>query len=288
MKDFNSSKVYKIKIYDMTVTVTADSSYLSSNGAEKAPYFADWHHYHAVHELFIVGNEPILINTESGTAEYKECALCIPPFFNHKAIRDQDYRLLFSIAESGVLSSEFAELAIRISSATEPLALRINDSVLLYAKELSRVLSSGALLSDEMAVSLLKLIFCNIYQESIEVKRGGFSKSEESYLVAIERILVNYQDDISLGAVAEKLGLSTRQASRIIMKHYKTSLSNLVTERRLNVARLMLLSGRFSVSEIVERVNFTSESYFYSQFKKVYGCTPLQYKKTYSAGKEKL
>ena len=79
--------------------------------------------------------------------------------------------------------------------------------------------------------------------------------------------------------MADKLGLSTRQTSRVIMKYYNSTLSELVTNQRLNVARHMLLSGEHSVSEIVEAVNFSSESYFYQQFKKKYGTTPRKYVK---------
>ena len=92
-------------------------------------------------------------------------------------------------------------------------------------------------------------------------------------------IIASYKEDITLASVAKKLGLSTRQTSRVIMKHYKSTLSELVTNQRLNVASLMLLSGEHSISEIVEKVNFSSESYFYSQFKKKYGMTPLKYKR---------
>ena len=63
----------------------------------------------------------------------------------------------------------------------------------------------------------------------------------------------------------------------------KTTLSKLITKHRLKAAQNMLLSGKYSISSIVEEVNFSSESYFYSQFKKEFGMTPLKYKKIYAS-----
>lgn len=50
-------------------------------------------------------------------------------------------------------------------------------------------------------------------------------------------------------------------------------------EKRLSVATELLLRSDKTIQEIVEYVNFPSERYFYSQFKKAFNCTPYKYKK---------
>ena len=105
-------------------------------------------------------------------------------------------------------------------------------------------------------------------------------KTHDSYLVTIDKVLNDYQQKIDLKALAKELNLSTKQASRIIRKNYKTTLSDLLTKKRLSVACSLLTNSNMPIIDIVEYINFPSESYFYSQFKKLYNCTPLQYRKT--------
>ncbi|MGN0179120.1 MAG: helix-turn-helix domain-containing protein, partial [Monoglobaceae bacterium] len=102
----------------------------------------------------------------------------------------------------------------------------------------------------------------------------------DSYFIAIDGIIKDYQKNINLKSVADDLHLSTKQASRIIKKYYKTTLSQLVVKKRLGVACALLENSDMAVSDIVKHINFPSESYFYSQFKKAYETTPLQYRKS--------
>ena len=109
-------------------------------------------------------------------------------------------------------------------------------------------------------------------------KQNG-ANVNESYVVLIERAIRQYTSDITLSSVAQSMHLSTKQTSRIIMKLFKKPLSKLVAERRLTIARELLASTDLPISEIVRRVNFRCENYFYAQFKKMYGLTPRAYRK---------
>lgn len=79
-------------------------------------------------------------------------------------------------------------------------------------------------------------------------------------------------------AIADNLCLSLWQASRTVHKYYNKSPSELLLERKLTVACRLLQYTDSTVAQIVENLDFSSESYFYSQFKKAYGCTPGEYK----------
>jgi len=103
--------------------------------------------------------------------------------------------------------------------------------------------------------------------------------TNESYLVKIDDAINEFRKDITLRSLADVLHLSTKQTSRIILKNYNKKLSELISEKRLSVAAELLIRSDKTVTEIIEYVNFNSEKYFYSQFKKKFGCTPLKYKK---------
>ena len=57
----------------------------------------------------------------------------------------------------------------------------------------------------------------------------------------------------------------------------------MVRDKRLDRACELLRSTELPISEVARRVNFSSENYFYSEFGKLYGTTPLKYRKKYKA-----
>jgi AraC-like DNA-binding protein len=75
------------------------------------------------------------------------------------------------------------------------------------------------------------------------------------------------------------LGVCPRQASRIIKRNYGLTLAQLMEKKRLGIAKELLTATEMSISEIVEYVNFSSVSFFYCRFKKIYGITPAEYRK---------
>ncbi|MNC09728.1 Arabinose operon regulatory protein [compost metagenome] len=51
-----------------------------------------------------------------------------------------------------------------------------------------------------------------------------------------------------------------------------------INETRLAQARLYLEQQQMTVAEIMEKVGFSNESYFYRLFKRRYGTTPKEYR----------
>lgn len=164
--------------------------------------------------------------------------------------------------------------------------LKINASIAFYMREFYNLISDGTSAVDEAQSAIMKMIFFNLFRENFDNGEKRQFNADESYLAKIDSILANFNTDISVDLVAENLGLSRRQTSRVIKKYYKTTLSRLVTQHRLKAASNMLMSGEYSIAKIVEEVNFPSESYFYLQFKKEYGMTPLKYKKAHAIPKK--
>lgn len=282
-----ASKIYKLKIADLSLTVTIDSSFTgreshfeSMSSAEKCGV-----HRHAVHELFFVGEKPLVVLSENAMLEYKNCLVCIPPLFAHNSIRNGDYRMLISCNGASSKANSFAQLVWKLLSTDKPTSVTISNAVLFYCNEIARMIDNPDTLSSEMAEAVLKLIFYNVYKCNSVIRKETAIQQNDSYLITIDNELNNYQNNINLQTVADALNLSTKQTSRIIRKNYKTTLSELVMTKRLGVACALLASSDMSIADIVEHINFQSESYFYAQFKKRYGCTPLKYRKLKQKGK---
>lgn len=277
----NITKTFKVDFEAGTLSITIDDSYIASNLYKNEIYIPEINgtHYHALYEVFIVLQESITLFSDSISGEYKDCVLCIPPLCNHYTLRKSDYRLLVSYtAKNGAKADDFSVFLNELFCQKKPVVMKSGSNISLYATELKRYFFENQELFDQTAPALLRLIICELFQLN-KMKKTVEAKGEKSYLVEIENIIFDFHNDINLTFIAKVLNLSTKQVSRIIKKHYNTTLSDMLTKRRLNVACALLKSSNMSIKDIVEYINFPSESYFYARFKNEYGCTPLCYRK---------
>jgi len=275
----NPTKTYKIKIRQSSLTIAIDRSYLPENVnysqlAEQV-YFDT--HYHAWHEVFLVGDAPLMLTLGKDSRQYTNCILVIPPMIKHSTVRDTDYR--FAVYYGKTENEKNTHPLDPLFTEESPFSIPLPQNVMFYGREIERGLFRGDEFSRDRIESCLRLIFCEIAASQTQKGSGKANEANETYLETIENILVNFRDDINLSSVAKEMGVCTRQASRIIQKNYRATFSEMLCEKRLDAACVLLTSTNLSIAEIVERVNFPSESYFYARFKKKYGQTPQQYRK---------
>lgn len=106
-----------------------------------------------------------------------------------------------------------------------------------------------------------------------------------TYKDLIEEILIRgkrYRDpDFSARKLAEALGVSSFQLSRIIKATYGISYADIVHSFRIQDAMRHLKDKRFtpySIDDIGLMVGFRNRQSFFSAFKKVSGTTPEKYR----------
>lgn len=278
------SKNYKIKVADSKISVAIDDSFTSANRyRESSELEAKYFHYHAVHEMFLCLDKPTTVYTESESIEYSNTIVIIPPFFEHFSMCGDAYRILFSIESCG--SSDFSAFLSRLCSADAIITVSAPQISVTYFGELKEILYSENPHADEVAELLLKIFFHKLYDSSPIPKKTQKRLSGGNYLTKIDDIIFNFEEDVTLEYAARELGLSQKQASRVIKKHYNAPLSRLVTERRLEAACRLLATTDMSISEIAEYVNFHSDGYFFNCFKKEYGMTPRRYRESAKGAK---
>ncbi len=91
------------------------------------------------------------------------------------------------------------------------------------------------------------------------------------------------QMDVSLQEIADALGYSPRQTSRLIRERFGMTLTQLRNHRRLETAkRLLTECPDKSLQEICTDAGFMNSSLFHRIFKKEYGCTPGEYRARHS------
>ena len=158
--------------------------------------------------------------------------------------------------------------------------LELSSDIEYYIRALVRKSAQDSLASEKDSELLANLIFndilCRLIPDQAQRDSTG---SETRHIGTIETYINdNFKGKIRLSDVARQVFLSTRQVSRIIQREYNCTLSQLVIQKKLMSAQMMLKNTDLKIGEIASRVNLGSENYFYTLFKKNYGVSPRQYR----------
>lgn len=111
----------------------------------------------------------------------------------------------------------------------------------------------------------------------------GLKKGDKSKYVlqAMDYIGEHYgEQNISVSAIAQHLGLSESHLSHLFRKETDYTILNYLTRYRIHKAMELLRDCRLKVYEIAEQVGYRDITYFSSTFKKVVGMSPSEFQDT--------
>lgn len=95
---------------------------------------------------------------------------------------------------------------------------------------------------------------------------------------AMSYISTNYADNsLSIGRVAEALGVSDGHISRLFKQELDISINNYLTRFRIRRAMDLLKDVQVKVYEVAEQVGYLDIAYFSNTFKKLTGISPSDY-----------
>jgi YesN/AraC family two-component response regulator len=90
-----------------------------------------------------------------------------------------------------------------------------------------------------------------------------------------------YKDpDLTIQKLAKKLNTNVKDLSQTINGHYNVPFRNLVNEKRVELAKELLIDKRYenySMEGIAETVGYKNKSMFYLHFKNLTGVTPANF-----------
>ena len=92
-------------------------------------------------------------------------------------------------------------------------------------------------------------------------------------------INLHYSEPITLGTVAEFLGISTGHLSRLFQKSGGESFTQYLLKVRMEAAVTLLNTTNLKVYEVAERVGYSNIEQFSKMFKKVVGKSPKAFMK---------
>ena len=99
----------------------------------------------------------------------------------------------------------------------------------------------------------------------------------------IQKKIMQYIDDnmktATLKELAELLGFSSTYTGNLIKRVTDKTFRNLLHDKRLHLAKKLLLETELSISEVIETVGYENGSFFRKIFREKYGKNPLSYRK---------
>jgi|GEM_PF-2735939 two component transcriptional regulator, araC family len=137
---------------------------------------------------------------------------------------------------------------------------------------------SGELIYKVKYSEILQQIL-NIYKDVMEeYNYKALADIKNSYVKkAVQYIYTNYKNNIGLNDVAEYIDISAVYLSRLINEECEKSFSELLNNRRIEMAINLLKNGRYTVKDIAKEVGFNNYNYFFKVFKENTGYRPNEY-----------
>ena len=117
------------------------------------------------------------------------------------------------------------------------------------------------------------------------VKQLSAPKIDNLYVLrSAEYVQKHIYEKVTARELAEKAGISPEYLSTLFSEHLKCSIPQYIARQKILEAKKLLRFTEKPLSEIAALLNFSSQSYFQAQFKKIRGITPAAYREKYRKG----
>ncbi len=104
---------------------------------------------------------------------------------------------------------------------------------------------------------------------------------------ALNKIEKEYADaGISLVSISNDIAISPNYLSALIKKHMGSTFIELLTKKRVETAKELLLGSQLKIREITEMCGYSDQHYFSYCFKKYVGMSPNAYRRQSNEGEE--
>ena len=116
-------------------------------------------------------------------------------------------------------------------------------------------------------------------EEITAVSEIEAESSDEKLIAETVKLIEDHIDDpeLNVNYLCENLGIGSKQLYRKIKQHIGVSPVEFIKQVRLKKAAMLIQQNKFTISEIMYMVGFSSSSYFAKCFQAHYGMTPRQY-----------
>lgn len=191
-----------------------------------------------------------------------------------------------------IMSKTFSESLFSNLTAAHPLYRSIVDNPVMDISDAKHAIDSYYLmLSDlvrststpfrlEAAQHLTLSLFYGYFYEKHDVIAAKKSRNDQIFDSFIALLRQHYRFEREVGFYARKLCLSAKYLSRAVMSTTGKSALMWIDEYVIAESKALLLSTDWTVQQIGNKMNFSSQALFGKYFKRVVGLSPSAYRKT--------
>lgn len=131
--------------------------------------------------------------------------------------------------------------------------------------------------TSDSAKSSLERLIDRVIEINIAQRTSGV---DDAYAHICHYIETNYQKStLSLDDVADELGYSVSYISAILKRH-DTSFTKYLTQVRMEQAKILLADPGSKLVAIANQIGYDDPYYFSHCFKKYFGVSPVEYRKS--------
>lgn len=141
------------------------------------------------------------------------------------------------------------------------------------------------ILSDEQEAHTINqysmgLVFLYLINHMNRLTQNSSQNYHDVILHTTAQYLNSHYKTATLGELAGQLHHSLPSLSKLIRQSTGFTFQDLLIQKRMQNASLLLLDTDLSIEEIASNIGYENYSYFYRLFKKFYGMTPNQFRRT--------
>jgi len=257
-------------------------------------YSTGFLHVHHFFEIQCVLEGQAEYSTPAGVIPVKKNDLIfVPPDTSH-SLRVCSGSTVISI---GIRKSTFEKAFRDILSSDLPISRYFRSA--MAGKQNNEIFFRGAL--DDFALQLLLMMYRQqkvdtteankindhliqsfayyIAEKSTDETMFGTAEYLQDKIWDIRMYITENYRSVTLASTAKQFHYSEAYLSRLIRRQLGMSFSQLLQTIRLDKSCELLINSDMRITELCEQIGYDNESYYIQLFRKVYGVTPLQYRK---------
>ena len=144
--------------------------------------------------------------------------------------------------------------------------------------------------SDESIYEKREKVFRAVFSLLSDIYRltcmpKGKSKQEDDAIILKNYIDGHIEESLSIPALSKMVNRTVGNATKIFKETVGLPLKKYILQTKFKLAEKYLLQGKLSVNQISDSLSFCSTQHFSQSFRKIYGCSPLQFQRKWKKEK---